>query len=461
MGSLLKVAGVALLVAACGSKLPATNTQQSSAVIGAAGGTVTSADGVVSVTIPAGALASDVTITVAPTTSPGAPTISEVYEIGPTGTQFATPATILFRYGSLNLGGTSASSLQLATFAGSWVSLNAAVTDIDAETISAPTMHLSPYALVAAGGPICATVSGGFTCTSSGAGGSIIIIGGTSSGAGGDIIVGGSSGVGGSGGTGTSQPASDPAVVCTPNTCAEAGDVCAPFGAKLSGCTDGPNGYTASCCFPQSTGICMPTGGVQACGGQSTPDGGYTSVCLPKPTCATATDACSQYSGATLLDCTDTDTGFTGSCCFATGHPVCTVASSGGGCTNPSPSEAVGCNVIFNCANTPQAEYCGPGTTVAGCVDQTDQVLITCCYPLGVLPGNGTPASVVDGGLGAGGVSGGGGLTGDGGAGGIGGSGGGSGGLSDGMGGVGPAPTGGGGLTGTGGLFGPGKGGTG
>ncbi len=443
MRSSLKVAAAALLAAGCGSKLPATSSQQSSAVIGAAGGMVASADGIVAVTIPPGALSSDVTITVAPTTSPGAPTLSQVYEIGPTGTQFATAATILFHFGSVNLAGTAATSLQLATFAGGWVPLNDAVTDLDAQTIAAPTMHLSPYALVAAGSPVCATISGGLTCASTGS---------SSSGAGGSSVI----------ITGNSLLASDP-VVCTPNTCADAGDVCGPFGGKLSSCTDGPNGYTAACCFP-STGPCMPTGGVQACGGTFSPDGGYTSTCFPKPTCATATDACSQYPGATLFSCSDNDSGFTGTCCFPPGQPLCTVTNSGGGCTNPGPGEATGCNVIFSCANTSPADYCAYGSTGTSCADLTDWIAITCCYPVGVLPGNGTPASLVDGGAGAGGVSGGGGLSGSGGFGGLGGidgRGGGSGGISDGTGGVGPGPTGAGGLTGSGGLFGPGKGGTG
>ena len=425
MRSSLKVAAAALLAAGCGSKLAATTSPPSSAVIGSAGGTVVSADGIVAVTIPPGALAGDVTIAVAPTTSPGAPTISQAYEIGPTGTQFATPATILFRFGSLNVG---RAALQIATFEGGWVPFQFAVIDEDAKTISGTTTHLSLYAIVASGGPVCATVSGGLTCASSGTGSSGTGAGGSS--------------------TGTSLLASDP-VICTPNTCADAGDVCGPYGAKMTGCTDGPDGYTATCCAPASTGLCMPTSGVQACGGSYSPDGGFTSFCDPTPTCATATNACSQYPGATLLNCNDTATGFTGTCCFPPGQPVCILASPGGSCTNPAPGEANGCNVISNCANTPQADSCAYGSTAISCADLTNEVDITCCYPVGVLPSNGTPASVVDGGAGSGGLSGGGGLTG---GGGLGGRGGGTGGFNDGDSGGSP---------GSGGLFGAGQGGTG
>jgi hypothetical protein len=204
----------------------------------------------------------------------------------------------------------------------------------------------------------------------------------------------------------------------------------------------------------------MPTGGIQACGGTYSPDGGYTSSCDPTPTCATATDPCSQYPGATMVTCSDNDSGFTGTCCFPQGHPVCTVTSSGASCNTFASGVYSDC--FFNCSNSSPADYCPYGST-GTCNDQnaakTGEDDFTCCFPAGVLPGNGTPASVVDGGLGTGGIIGGG--SGSGGLGGIGGNGGGSGGISDGAGGVGPAPTGVGGNPGSGGLFGPGKGGTG
>ena len=446
MRSSLKVAAAALLAAGCGSKLPATSSRQSSAVIGSAGGTVVSADGIVAVTIPPGALTSDVTISVAPTTSPGAPTISQAYEIGPTGTEFATPATILFHFGSLNLAGTSATSLQLATFAGGWLPLQSTVSDEVAKTIAGTTTHLSLYAIVAPGGPVCATVSGGLTCVSSGPGSSGTGAGGSNSNS-----------------TGTSLLASD-TVICTPNACADAGDVCGPYGAKMTGCTDGPDGYTATCCSPAGSGICMPTSGIQGGGFIYSPDGGVTTVSLPKPTCATATDPCSQYPGATLQSCNDNATGFTGTCCFPPNQPVCILTTSGG-CTNPTPAEATSCNVIFSCANTSPADFCPYGST-GTCADRTDEIDITCCYPLGVLPSNGTPASALDGGAGSGGISGAGGLTGGGGLGGLGGRGGGTGGFPNGetggrpgTGGISDGNTG--GIPGTGGMFGAGQGGTG
>src|SRR5690242_9589467 len=56
-----------------------------SMVVGAAGGTLETPDGVV-LAIPAGALAADTQISITRTGDPGAGTFSAVYEIGPDGT---------------------------------------------------------------------------------------------------------------------------------------------------------------------------------------------------------------------------------------------------------------------------------------------------------------------------------------------------------------------------------------
>jgi hypothetical protein len=410
MGSLLKVAGVVLLVAGCGSKLPTTGAQQGT-VIGASGGMVVSSDGVVALTIPSGALTGDVAISIAPTNTPGGAS-SQAYEIGPTGTQFATPAKVTFSYGSLSLGGADPATLRVATFAsGGWQILSTATFDWSARTISGTTAHLSPYALVivtgdggtvddagiAPGGPACATVYGGVTC--------------------GSIIIGGSSGAGGSAGT-VQQPAPD----CVPTTCADS-DICAAYpGATVTACTDGPGGYTATCCFPAGGSACLATMQFEGCS-VTGPDGGLTSTCPNLPRCATDTFACSQYSGATLQDCTDNANGYTGACCFPAGRPVCYVLSSGGFCV--AADGATGCATNPTCEDGNPGSLCGAGTGMSRCSNNANGFDVTCCYPLGTLPDTGT--------MPAGGT----------------------------QGGVGPAPTGVGGNPGSGGLFGPGKGGTG
>src|SRR3954468_24462161 len=76
-----------------GSNSPG-GAKPATAVVGKSGGAVTSMDGNVGVTIPAGALGTDVRITVAPAEAPASGAVGTVYEIGPTGTQFAMPVAL-------------------------------------------------------------------------------------------------------------------------------------------------------------------------------------------------------------------------------------------------------------------------------------------------------------------------------------------------------------------------------
>jgi hypothetical protein len=118
--------------------------------IGASGGVV-GADGV-TVSIPAGALSSDVPITIRLSAAPGPDgTVSPVFEIGPTGTQFAEPITIAFDYTDSELGDLPPSDFTVETVAdsgASWTPLSQIVVDVYAHTIAGQTAHLSPYALV-------------------------------------------------------------------------------------------------------------------------------------------------------------------------------------------------------------------------------------------------------------------------------------------------------------------------
>jgi hypothetical protein len=119
--------------------------------IGQAGGTV-GADGV-TVSIPAGALTSAVPITIQLSAAPGPDgTVSQVFEIGPTGTSFAKPVTIAFDYTDSELSGLPPSDFAVETptadSGASWTPLSKILVDVDAHTIAGQTTHLSPYALV-------------------------------------------------------------------------------------------------------------------------------------------------------------------------------------------------------------------------------------------------------------------------------------------------------------------------
>lgn len=141
------------VVTACGSSvehstLPATPL--SSATIGAAGGTVTSTDGTLSVAIPAGALttATNITVTATNPTTPGF--VGTAYDIGPTGTTFATPITLTFKVDP-TLG--DASKLTVALLEAAWALLPSTASG---NTVATQTPHLSTYALATGCQPACA-----------------------------------------------------------------------------------------------------------------------------------------------------------------------------------------------------------------------------------------------------------------------------------------------------------------
>src|SRR5688572_22483228 len=141
------------VLAGCGGGGPGGHppgAMPTATVVGMSGGAVASSDGKLALSIPAGAVGGDVTITTEPATPPAAGAVGTVYEIGPTGTQFAMPVTLTLRYTAADVAGMPESSLRVATFAGgSWQLLPGAVVDTQAKTVSGVTTHLSPYAIIA------------------------------------------------------------------------------------------------------------------------------------------------------------------------------------------------------------------------------------------------------------------------------------------------------------------------
>src|SRR4051794_28629791 len=234
-------------------------------VVGMSGGALMSSDGNLAVNIPAGALPGNVTITTEPAAAPAEGAVGTVYEIGPTGTQFAMPVTLTLHYDGAALGGASESSLRVATYAGgAWQLLPGATVDTQAKTVSGVTTHLSPYAIVTEmAGKTCAAVQGGYHCTATGA---PVSGAGTSSGGNPTSSTGGTS------------------TTCDAPTCAGATNVCGQYpGATMDSCADSATGYSAACCFAANAPICFATGGA---GARCTSTGGSgTTTCPPPPTC--------------------------------------------------------------------------------------------------------------------------------------------------------------------------------
>ncbi|MEO8480045.1 MAG: Ig-like domain-containing protein [Gemmatimonadota bacterium] len=128
----------------------ATITVLDGSMVGPAGGIVIAANGNAKLTIPAGALSSPLPISVTPLPVPPltAGVVSNTaYELGPSGTHFAQPVTLEFKYASVGID--SAQALYgLARFTGGkWVRLPGTSAGNPAHTIVATTTSFSTYGI--------------------------------------------------------------------------------------------------------------------------------------------------------------------------------------------------------------------------------------------------------------------------------------------------------------------------
>ncbi len=127
-------------------------------VVGAAGGTVTAANGAVSISIPAGALDANVGITVAPVSDPVSDARAVAgtgFEFGPDGLQFGTPAQLRIAYDPERLlAGVRESSLRVfKVYPYGIVEVPGSVVDTAANVVSAPISSFSTY-IVGQGGSV-------------------------------------------------------------------------------------------------------------------------------------------------------------------------------------------------------------------------------------------------------------------------------------------------------------------
>ena len=118
-----------------------------SQTIGAGGGTLASADGALTVTIPAGALASDQTIGVQAISaqSPGA--TGAAYRLTPEGLTFAQPVTLVFGYEAADISGSAPELLWIASQQAdrSWLLATGVTLDPAAQTLTVSTTHFSDW----------------------------------------------------------------------------------------------------------------------------------------------------------------------------------------------------------------------------------------------------------------------------------------------------------------------------
>lgn len=121
-----------------------------SATIGAAGGSVSTPDGKIALTIPAGALASDTVIGIQPVTNNAHGGLGAGYRLTPDGQTFAQPVVLTFSYTDQQLTGSAPEILGAAfqTPTGFWQWLGTPTIDSVAKTISISSTHFTDFSLV-------------------------------------------------------------------------------------------------------------------------------------------------------------------------------------------------------------------------------------------------------------------------------------------------------------------------
>lgn len=119
------------------------------ASIGTAGGSLTSVDGNLTVTIPAGALTSNTTISIQPISNEGPLGLGLGYRLSPEGTTFQQPVTLSFKYNDELLDNAEEDFLWIITQAndGSWNALLKSEVNTSTKTVTVTTTHFSDWAL--------------------------------------------------------------------------------------------------------------------------------------------------------------------------------------------------------------------------------------------------------------------------------------------------------------------------
>jgi hypothetical protein len=115
--------------------------------IGPAGGQINSADGTVSIIIPAGALAADKQVSIQPITNKLPSGIGKAYRLTPHGEQFAKPVSIVFNYKAEDLSNTIPEFIDIAfqDAQGTWQAVMGSTVDKNTKKITVSTTHFSDW----------------------------------------------------------------------------------------------------------------------------------------------------------------------------------------------------------------------------------------------------------------------------------------------------------------------------
>lgn len=119
-------------------------------VIGKAGGSLTSSDGLLKIDIPADALGADTQIEITSLTNMAHGRIGSAYRLAPDGQTFSLPVTLTLTYNNADLAGTAPEALGAAyqTSDGYWKWAGPATVDKNAKTVTISTTHFSDWSMV-------------------------------------------------------------------------------------------------------------------------------------------------------------------------------------------------------------------------------------------------------------------------------------------------------------------------
>ncbi|GAB2777602.1 hypothetical protein GCM10027275_20930 [Rhabdobacter roseus] len=119
-------------------------------IIGAAGGYLSTPDGKLTLTFPAGALTTDTPVTIQPVENKAINGLGIGYEFGPDGTKFAKPVTFTYHYEANELLGTTPQAMALASqnAQGIWVMERFVKVDPATRTITGKLDHFSWWSII-------------------------------------------------------------------------------------------------------------------------------------------------------------------------------------------------------------------------------------------------------------------------------------------------------------------------
>ncbi|WP_276955710.1 hypothetical protein [Allomeiothermus silvanus] len=160
----LFVVSLVLLLAACGGQPKPEPDQEPvptavgapvgspvSKVIGASGGTLSSADGRLTVEVPAGAFAKDEAVGIQEIENHAHGRVGKAYRLTPEGVKFAKPVTLTFPYTDADIAGTAPELLGVAyqDEKGFWRAYKKVELNRENKTVSVETDHFSDWSMLA------------------------------------------------------------------------------------------------------------------------------------------------------------------------------------------------------------------------------------------------------------------------------------------------------------------------